>query len=391
MKKLFLITTILTAIILTSCKTTKQADSNATAKKPKDSITLLFAGDIMAHNVNYKMKDYNCIWDGVKKEITDADLAFGNIEAPVDATKEPESYPYFNMPVSYVQAAIDAGFDVFSLCNNHSNDQKLDGIKHTLETVNKLTQNEKEKGNNIYFSGLKPNEKDTFTYNIIEVNGWKILFLPMTEILNKPTASGYINYINSSTEKRNDFINFCAELRKNNPCDLFILSWHANETEYIRTVTKRQEQFYNDLLEAGIDVIWANHAHIIKDRKIINYKESGTSKIIMYANGNTISGQRSTPDFKVGNPIGERDNTGDGLFYKVTFYKEKKSSAPKIFETQSIFITTYVTPKRDYIVRLLDESFIKELEQNSQKKWADYLRKRLKINNEYTKEIIEWR
>ena len=82
-------------------------------------ITLLFGGDIMAHNSNYTVKDLNDIWKGVKLIIQDSDLAFANIEAPVDATRPVSSFPQFNMSVEYIQAAIDAGFSVFSLTNNH--------------------------------------------------------------------------------------------------------------------------------------------------------------------------------------------------------------------------------------------------------------------------------
>ena len=100
-----------------------------------DTITLLFAGDIMAHSVNYVISDYPKIWRDVKYIIEPCDLAFANIEAPIDDTRKPHTYPNFNMPQAYVEAAVDAGFDVFSLCNNHTNDQGLNGIKETMKTT----------------------------------------------------------------------------------------------------------------------------------------------------------------------------------------------------------------------------------------------------------------
>ena len=91
--------------------------------KDTNTISLLFAGDIMAHSVNYVISDYPKIWRDVKYMIEPCDLAFANIEAPIDDTQKPQSYPNFNMPQAYIEAAVDAGFDVFSLCNNHTNDQ----------------------------------------------------------------------------------------------------------------------------------------------------------------------------------------------------------------------------------------------------------------------------
>ncbi len=359
-----------------------------TAKAPSNSITLIFTGDVMAHNVNYRMKDYNIIWDDLRDDFKRADFTFANIEAPVDTTKEASNYPYFNMPESYVQAAIDSGINVFSLCNNHSNDQKLEGVLETIKTTEKLTKQEAAKHNKVYFSGLRKEKGSAYTYNILEKNGWRILFLPMTEILNNEWASDNINYIKLTAAARKAFIEHCKKLREETKCDLFILSFHAFETEYVRSVTKTQDAFYRSLLEAGVDVIWANHAHIIKDRLVQINPETKQAKIIMYANGNTISGQRTRPDLSSKNPDSERDNTGDGLMYEVTFVK--KNSKPALYKTKNIYITTYITPQRDYVIKKMDKTFINYLYENSRKDWAGYIEKRIKINDEQTKEKIEW-
>lgn len=368
-----------------SCKSVSKNNTQI-PKNPKDSITLLFAGDIMAHNVNYNMKDYNIIWNDIREEVQSADFAFANLEAPIDSTKKASSYPYFNMPQAYVQSAIDAGFNVFSLSNNHTNDQLLEGMLETQKSADLFTQKESQNGNKVYFSGLKINPESDYSFNIIEKNGWKILFLPITEILNKPIANQYINYVSTSEKKRQLFIEYCKKIKEENPCDLFILSIHANETEYLRSVTKTQNNYYNDLLDSGVDIIFANHAHLIKDRKII--KKNDETKIIMYANGNTISGQRTRPNFSSDNPNSKTDNTGDGLLYKVTF-KKNKNKKPEIITTQNIFITTYITPKREYIIKKMDNNFLDYLYENSRIDWAKYIEKRIKINQTDTKEIFE--
>src|SRR5574344_1952423 len=50
----------------------------------QSSLTLLFGGDIMAHRVNFSMKDYYAIWKEVKPLVRTADFSFANIESPVD-------------------------------------------------------------------------------------------------------------------------------------------------------------------------------------------------------------------------------------------------------------------------------------------------------------------
>lgn len=356
---------------------------------PRDSITLLFGGDIMAHWQNYVITTYEKIWRDVKYFIQPCDLAFANIEAPIDTTKESSSYPNFNMTQKYVQASVDAGFDVFSLCNNHTNDQALTGIKETIKTTNKITEYEKSMGHKVYFSGLKETPESAFSYNIIERYGWKILFLPITEILNRPDYASYINYVKTDSTSRQDFIKFIREVKAKNPCDLFILSVHAYEPEYTRVVTDEQNQYYKDLLNAGVDVVWANHAHIIKDRKVIVDTKENRDKIIMYANGNTISAQRRNPDLSSKNPNGEWDNTGDGLLYKVTLKKDNKGSV-KIQKAEPFFITTYINTANEFVIKPLNQDFVDYLYEVPRNNWAKYIERRIKINQDATKDLIEW-
>lgn len=356
-----------------------------------DEIKLLFAGDIMAHTNNYHISSFDKIWRDVKYLIDGNDLVFANIEAPVDTTKPVSSYPNFNMPQNYVQAAVDAGFNVFSLCNNHSNDQYLDGIKETLKTVDRICEMAAKNATprSLYFSGLKHSKESEFSYNIIEKSGWKILFLPMTELLNRPDFSEYINYIKTDDASRNEFIDYVKKLREKNPCTVFILSFHTAEPEYTRNITSRQEKFYKELVKNGVDIIWANHAHIIKNRKIIVDTETNCDKLIMYANGNTISGQRRNPDLTSKNPNGERDNTGDGLFYKVTLKKDNKGSV-KIKKCEPIFITTYINTANEFVLKPLNQDFVNYLYSVPRTNWAKYIERRININQEATKDLIEW-
>ena len=343
-------------------------------------ITLLFAGDVMAHNSNYTVKDFNDIWKDVKPIIQGADLAFANIEAPVDPTRPVSSFPQFNMSVEYLQSAIDAGFSVFSLTNNHSNDQGLSGMQETLKTCDKLTRQYAAEGRALYFSGLKKNSTDGFDYKIIEKNGWKILFFPVTESLNSFEAHKYMNYVYPEAENRHRFAAFIKKLKAKVGCDLFILSFHTNEPEYVRAVSDSQRQFYKELVDSGVDILWANHAHIIKDREI------GERTLIMYSNGNTISGQRYSPNLTMETPNTMRDNTGDGLFYEVTLSKDA-SDTIVIKDTKPYFVTTYITPTREFILKPMNQDFISWLKETGQPKWAGYIERRLKINQGQTKDI----
>ena len=396
---------ILFTVLFTACGTTSQIINETAENTPleelppelpskanqnKDTLNILFAGDIMAHSVNYYITTYEKIWRDVKHLISEPDLAFANIEAPIDTTRSASSWPSFNMTQKYVQAAVDAGFDVFSLCNNHTNDQYKNGILETIKTTQAITKNTLEQSNHqIYFSGIKDSPKAPYTYNYFETNSWKILFLPITELLNRPDASDYINFIKPDDDSRKAFIKYVRELRAANPCDLFIISIHTSEPEYTRHITDKQNEFYTNLLEAGADVVWANHAHIIKDRKIIVNTKTGNDKLIMYANGNTISGQRTKPELTSKNPNGERDNTGDGLLYNVTFHRENDGSV-KIKKCEPQFITTYINTANEYVIKPLNQDFVDYLYDVPRTNWAKYIERRIKINKDATKDLIEW-
>ena len=285
------------------------------------------------------------IWESISGTVQSADLAFANIEAPVSKDLPYSSFPNFNMHPEYPEAAVSAGFNVFSLVNNHTNDQGLEGMRATAkwaETVHTQTQNA-ENGRTVYFSGLKKTPEEKFSSCIIKKDGWTVLFLAVTEILNRPDFKTYMNYVPYTQKGRESLTAFVSALRKENPCDIFVLSVHTDETEYVPGVAEKRRNYYYTLLESGVDVIWANHPHIIREREIIGNERTGNlEKLIMYGNGNTISGQRWQPELD--NPLNDRENTGDGLLFEVTFSRKHGTESEKnviIKETNPCYISPH--------------------------------------------------
>ena len=383
-------------LLVISCGSTKiesPPEEIATEETCSESqLTLLFAGDIMAHSVNYNFGNFDAIWSDIAPAVSAADLAFANVEAPVDDKLPWSTYPQFNMHGTYIDAAIKAGFDVFSLANNHTNDQSLSGMKGTLSYF--------KKHKHVQACGIKEKANAPLTYQIIEKNGWKILFVAFTEILNSPDSASYIDHIPTKGKKHETILSDLKKLREEHPCDVFVVSVHADEPEYVRKVFDYQKKFYHALIkEAGADVVWSNHAHIVKEWEIVPQNEDaheadGTSGehggLIMYANGNTISGQRSNPQFK--SPETDRDYTGDGLLMTVTLTKKMYSDGKaeiSIEKLEPLFITTYITPAWQFVIRLMDDDLLHSLRRAGLNTWADYLAERKKIMEAY-KEKSTW-
>lgn len=380
-KKIFYIPIILSFLFF-SCSTLPKVDTSfsppQTYHPDNQELKLCFAGDIMAHSVNHNVSKYDKIWAGISDVTSNADLTFGNIETPVCNDFEISSYPSFNVHENYVNSAIRAGFNVFSLANNHSNDKYEKGMISTMKYANRIQKETENTERPVYFSGLKNGKKADFSYNIIEEKGWKIFFVAVTQLINRQDYSEYINYVPSTQESKSDFLKWVKKAKEENDCDVFILSLHTNEEEYIREVTKKQRNWYTDLMDSGVDILWANHAHLIKHQeKIMTPKNKRfPTKLLMCANGNTISGQRTSPNLNL--DFTERDDTGDGLLYNVILRKTPDSKSVFIYKTERVFITTYINTAGEYIIKKLDNDFIDYLKEN-RPSWVKYIQKRKEV------------
>ena len=66
----------------------QQSDSQNSTDRNDSKITLVFAGDIMAHKINYTAGNFDEIWRDIKPIVKNSDLAFANLEAPVNDRME---------------------------------------------------------------------------------------------------------------------------------------------------------------------------------------------------------------------------------------------------------------------------------------------------------------
>ena len=378
----------------------KRKEIERKLQNASSTIDMLFAGDVMAHEENFKPGKFDRIWKYVSQKIQEADLAFCNLESPVMDSKRWMSYPTFNMHTDYVEEAIKAGFDVFSLANNHTNDQYLKGINSTREYF---------KGrNDVWAAGVREKQDGPLTYQIVEKevelkdeNGnailakdesgnekpmtdkWRILFVAMTELLNRNDYESYIDHY--PRNRRTQFKEALKKLRSENEHDLFIVSVHTDEPEYVLKVSADHRSFCHQLIdECGVDIVWGNHPHVVQEWEKVETKDNRDA-FIMYANGNTISGQRRTQHFD--NPGDSFDYRGEGIFMELSFEKrrvkkdgEKKSTIKK---TKASLITVMVAADDRYVIRFLDDRLLEVLDEAEYLQWKDYLSKRKKLMESY--------
>ena len=382
-KKIYLLPVLFLALF--SCTTTK-VEQNKRPEFSSKNLNIVILGDVMCHTQNFLTRDFNEIWKGIKDITVNSDLTIANIEAPVCDDRPFENYPTFNMQPSYPKAAIDAGVNVMTVANNHTNDQGKDGIVSTSKWISETQNAYRDSKRPVYINGLKTDLstkanalKSPVSYSYFEVKNFKVLFFGVTQILNTPSFNEFINYFPHTETGRKALIEQVKKLKAENPCDIFILALHSDEPEYVLDIFPERREFYLELLDAGVDILWANHPHVPKPAEYI--KKDGSryaDKVILYSTGNTISGQRSRPNYE--NPLARREYTGEGFAVSLSIAKSK--TGIYIADYYRDYITTFVDKEKQYLIKPLGKDFYDYLDANDFAAWKNYLIEREKALNE---------
>ena len=345
----------------------------------RNQLSLSFVGDIMAHNVNYRMKDYSLIYRGVKRLLRGDDLTFSNLEFPIDTTLPQSTYPQFNNHPSYVRAAIESGIEVFSLANNHTNDQGIPSIFRTLDSTEMLRREYKGE---IYFSGARKSTEEPFVPEAIYIKGWKIGYLAVTQFQNLPPRKPYVLEVNYNRSEETDTL--VAWLSRVTPgFDLFILSYHGGD-EYARKPNPKKVDFFHRLLEAGVHIVHGHHPHVLQPVESVQI--NGLNRVILYSTGNFISGQGTRID-----PLKPENiwcYTGDSAIF--TLRVQKTDRGPTVTRVTPLLTTNLKTPARNFIIEPLGKLADTLLNEP----WSTYYKNRyvmmkafLKENTHFTRKI----
>lgn len=255
----------------------------ANADPGRQLLRLTFLGDIMGHDVNLRMADYRDIYRGVEEVFRADDLTIANLEFPVEPTLPESGYPLFNANRRYIDAAIEAGVDAFSLANNHAFDQREEGIFQTLRTA---ASAKAAAARQVGFSGIRGNPHQPFAAETITVKGLRVGFVAATQFLNDSAGRPYVNVVDSTDEADvRDFLAFVS--RESARYDLFIVSYHGDD-EYAREPGPAKVSFFRRLLASGAHVVCGHHPHVVQGWELASVE--GGDRLILYSMGNFISG-----------------------------------------------------------------------------------------------------
>ena len=250
----------------------------------QDSLTLVFAGDIMQHESQMKAAfdpakgsyDYRGVFEGVKPWIQSADIAIANLELTFGG-KPYTGYPQFSAPDEFLAAIKDAGFDVLVTANNHSVDRGRSGLERTLRRLDSA---------GLLHTGTFADTLDFLNHYplILEARGFRISLLNYTYGTNG-IAVRRPNRVNpiDTAQIRKDL----ARARQQKT-DAVVVVFHWGD-EYQQLPNRAQQEVAGFCLSQGAKLIIGSHPHVLQPM----YWNRDQDNLVVYSLGNFISGQRA--------------------------------------------------------------------------------------------------
>lgn len=305
-----------------------QQDGRVTGKPAK--ATILSSGDYLIHKMILDSVrtgngyDFDSIFTNVKDEITAADYAVCNFEFTITETGSFSFYPHFKLPPETADALKNAGFDFLVTANNHSGDDREDGIYRTVKIL-------RQKGFKTTGTFETPDEKK---YSVVDVNGIKVGIVNYTfgtiddqglKALNgnyalDANASQCINVFQNEKlpQLYSELEQITADMKKDG-AEAYIAYMHwGNEFQLQQTTT--QQEIAQKLCDLGYNAIIGGHPHVIQPAAVLT-GSNGNKTFCIYSTGNMVSNQRR--EYMSASPNGY---TEDAIFVYTTFERDSEGN-----------------------------------------------------------------
>ena len=240
---------------------------------PDGEITLMAVGDVMLGRFVDSRYQGRISSDKISGVFRSADVIFGNLEACFGGGISPAQQKAVNLkaPDSALSALKDLGFTVVSLANNHCEDFGADAVAHTQTLL--------ETNGIRNFGGFSQQGKAIPLLLTIKTVSIGLLGYSAHVPSTAPAGPGYSGIAPLSSES---VLSDIAALRPR--VDVLIASVHWGR-ECSDGPTAEQVTMAHQMADAGVDVVWGHHPHVLQG--VENYK----GKLIAYSLGNFIFDQ----------------------------------------------------------------------------------------------------
>jgi poly-gamma-glutamate capsule biosynthesis protein CapA/YwtB (metallophosphatase superfamily) len=312
------------------------------------SITITAVGDIMP-GTSFPDESYlppeeeGSLFRNLHNLFYGSDIVFGNLEGSLNNNEkcikeceDPKKCFAFRIPEKFVSDFSKAGFNLFSIANNHIGDFGMPG---RMRTAQLLTENK------IHFAGIT-----SFPYSVFEHNNVKYGFTAFApnegtnDIRNIESAKKIIRILDAQ-------------------CDIIIVSFHGGaEGSENRHVTRETEFFYGEdrgnvyefahsVIDEGADIVLGHGPHITKaielyKNRFITYS---MGNFCTYARFNLLNHNGVAPVFRL-----KIQNDGGFISGKIISIKQEHKKAPYPDPAQQALMEIIGLTKDDFPETLLN-------------------------------------
>lgn len=327
----------------TTQSTTEETTTTTTEEDLSSSFTIGMVGDVLFHSPLFKggaqedgSYNFEYMYKDLAADVKALDYSIANMEGTL-AGPPYSGFPTFSGPDAIATMLSNAGFDLASTANNHSFDKGEDGVVRTLDvlrnagldTVGTRKNADEDQYLSLDLNGIKVGIS-SFTYETMRQNDQKSLNgIPLPQDMDAE-----IDSFNLENPYRDEDIQKLQDRAKKMRADgnevvIFIMHWG---TEYRLTEDWFQEQYSQALADAGVDLVFACHPHVVEPIKAIKATDSDHEMLCFYSLGNSVSNM----GFYQASLNGQ---TQDGLFAKVKFERDKDGN---ISIADASYITTMI-------------------------------------------------
>lgn len=304
---------IAAVLVVTGCQAAQDPPARGSGQPaaPSDprGFTLVASGDVLPHtSIIERAKadaggngyDFRPMFAGVKTVVSGAGLAICHMETVYGADGDYTGYPTFKSPPQVAEGLAATGYDACSTASNHTLDDGAEGIRRTLDALDRAgvrhagsARTEAESGASVMRAGSAKVAHLAYTY---DTNGFPL----------PPGQPWAVNLIDP------DRIVADARAARQAGADVVVVSVHWG-TEWQDEPDERQLSLSEQLTASqtagrpDIDLILGTHAHVPQAYEKVN----GTW--VVYGMGDQIAGEMS-------NYQGARDPRGnEGTIGRFTF------------------------------------------------------------------------
>ncbi|MFC7818308.1 MULTISPECIES: CapA family protein [unclassified Streptomyces] len=265
------------------------------------AFTLVASGDVLPHDSIIDRArfdaggtgyDFRPMLAGARPVVSGADLALCHMETVYGANGDYSGYPLFKSPPEVAKALAATGYDGCSTASNHSVDDGADGIRRTLDALDRA---------GVRHAGTARSEAEARTTTVLRAGRAKVAHLAYTLHTNgHPLPDGQPWAVDMIDEER---IVADSRAAREEGADVVVVSLHWG-TEWQDEPDQDQLTLARSLTAAragerpAIDLILGTHAHVPQAYEKVN----GTW--VVYGMGDQIAGEMINGD-------GERDPRGN--------------------------------------------------------------------------------